>query len=135
MIEIKNRWSGQVLKTVDAAYLSGAYLSGANLRGVREALGIKFDPALPGRVLRQITEHPETHDQCTWHSICGTKHCVAGWTTHLAGHIGKYMDRQLGTATAATLLLWQPGKELPSFAPDATSEETIGRLRILAGES
>jgi hypothetical protein len=42
------------------------------------------------------------------------------------------MDRQLGTSVAATLLLWREGCEMPSFAPDATEAETIGRLRALA---
>lgn len=33
---------------------------------------------------------------------------------------------------AATLLLWRPGCELPSFAPDAPEAETLGRLRVMA---
>jgi hypothetical protein len=99
---------------------------------VREALGIEFDPTLPGRIVTQIEAHPETHDQGTWHSSCGTKHCVAGFATHLSGALGKFLDKQLGTSTAAVLLLWREGAELPSFAADASDEETIGRLRAMA---
>ena len=33
MVEIKNRWSGEVIQAVDAANLRGANLCGANLRG------------------------------------------------------------------------------------------------------
>ena len=41
----------------------------------------KITPNLPLLVetVNQICQHPETHDQLTWHSQCGTKHCVAGW--------------------------------------------------------
>jgi uncharacterized protein YjbI with pentapeptide repeats len=116
------------------ANLSGANLSGANLEGVREALGIEFDATLPARIVAQIEAHPETHDQSTWHSLCGTRHCIAGFATHLSGALGKFLDRQLGTSTAATLLLWRKGSEMPSFAADATDAETIGRLRAMSSQ-
>lgn len=35
------------------------------------------------KVLRQIINHPETHDQTLWH--CGTSHCFAGWSQIKAG--------------------------------------------------
>lgn len=35
------------------------------------------------KVLDQITQHPETWDQYTWH--CGTTHCFAGWAQILSG--------------------------------------------------
>ena len=35
--------------------------------------------------VNQILSHPETWDQSTWHSECGTKHCFAGWCQILAG--------------------------------------------------
>ena len=200
MIEIKHRWTGATLRTVDAenlsganlsgadlrsaylrnadlsganlsganlsganlrnanlsdadlrnadlsgAYLRNAYLSGADLRSadlrnadlncLAAALGIEVDPTLPARIVAQIAAHPETHDQTTWHSACGTKHCVAGFATHLSGALGRYLDRQLGTATAATLLLWRPGCVMPSFAASATDEETIGRLKTMAAQA
>jgi hypothetical protein len=140
MIEIKNRWTGAVIKTVDADALSDANLSGADLRGanlatIRESIGLIIDPTLPAQIVAQIEAHPESHDQGTWHSECGTKHCIAGFATHLSGSLGKYMDRNLGTATAATLLLWRPDCEMPSFECDATEEQTLGRLRLMAAKA
>lgn len=37
---------------------------------------------LAQRVLDQITQFPETHNQSMWE--CGTTRCVAGWTRHFA---------------------------------------------------
>lgn len=37
---------------------------------------------LAQKILDQITEHPETHDQDTWENVfgeCGTTYCIAGW--------------------------------------------------------
>jgi uncharacterized protein YjbI with pentapeptide repeats len=118
------------------ADLTGAYLAGADLaraKGIsydklREQLGIEFDPELPRKIVAQVEAHPETWDQGTWHSTCGTKHCIAGWAVQLTPQ-GRYIEKQLGTANAATLLLWRDGVEMPSFEPRATSEETIGRLK------
>ncbi|HLT18669.1 MAG TPA: pentapeptide repeat-containing protein, partial [Thermomicrobiales bacterium] len=118
--------TGAVLTGAD---LTGAVLTGADVASIRVSLRIEVDPTLPARVLAQIEAHPETHDQGAWHSSCGTRHCVAGFFTHLSGPLGRYMDRQLGTATAATLLAWRPDCEMPSFSPAATSEEIIGALR------
>ena len=35
------------------------------------------------KVLDQITAHPETWKQSSWH--CGTQHCFAGWAQLLSG--------------------------------------------------
>ncbi len=120
---------------LSGADLRNAYLRNADLNRLAAALGIEVDPTLPARIVAQIAAHPETHDQTTWHSACGTKHCIAGFATHLSGALGRYLDRQLGTATAATLLLWRPGCVMPSFASDATDEETIGRLKTMAAQA
>ena len=34
---------------------------------------------LAQKILDQITEHPETHNQSSWVDTCGTTYCVAGW--------------------------------------------------------
>ena len=117
------------------ANLRGANLRGANLEGVAESLGILCDSTLPQRILDAIAEHPESWTQGMWHNACGTKHCIAGFSTFLSGPLGAYMEQSLGTATAATLLLWRPGCVLPSFAADATEDETLGRLRIMAAKA
>src|ERR1700678_2696400 len=36
-------------------------------------------------VINQILARPETWDQTTWHSSCGTKHCFAGLCQILSG--------------------------------------------------
>ncbi|HEY3493357.1 MAG TPA: pentapeptide repeat-containing protein [Polyangiaceae bacterium] len=110
------------------ADLSYANLRGADLSGVLAMMGIRQDPDLPRKVLDQITAHPETWDQRAWHSKCGTRHCVAGWAVRLTPG-GDDLEERVSTAMAATLLLWRPGAELPSFSANATDDETIGRLR------
>ena len=84
------------------AYLEGAFLAGVN--GIDHLLP-KEQPGLAARVLQQIQEHPETHDQGTWHSPCGTKHCAAGWACVLAGYHGGVAEQRFGPATAAAFLL------------------------------
>ncbi len=39
----------------------------------------------------------------TWHT-CGTTHCRAGWTVHLAGEEGYALERFHNTALAAQLI-------------------------------
>jgi hypothetical protein len=113
------------------ADLTGANLTGANLTGVQAILGITPDPALPAHILAQVTHRPETWDQTTWHSPCGTKHCIAGWACVLSGPLGTFLDAHMGTATAATLLLWHAGLVLPSLKAYATEDETLGRLQTM----
>jgi len=118
------------------AYLAHANLAGANLeraKGIaydklREQLGIEYDPELPRKIVAQIEEHPETWDQGTWHSPCGTKHCIAGWAVQLTPQ-GRYIEKQFGTSNAAMLLLWREGAEMPSFEGHATTAETLDRLK------
>jgi hypothetical protein len=43
---------------------------------------------LKGKILltqafNQILLHPETHEQGSWHTDCGTKHCLFGWVQML----------------------------------------------------
>jgi len=133
-VRIRHKTTGDILLTHPSSTLERANLRGANLEGVRALLGIPDDPTLPARILAQITTSPETWDQTQWHNPCGTKHCIAGWACVLSGPLGHYLDINLGTETAATLLLWQPGVALPSFAADATEEETLGRLRAMVAK-
>ena len=111
------------------ADLRGASLRGANLRAIQNSIGLLPEPDLPARIIEQVTKHPETWDQGQWHSACGAKHCIAGWAVNLSGNAGRMLERLHGTATAAELLLWRPGVELPSFDASASEDETLGRLR------
>lgn len=38
------------------------------------------------QVLDQILNHPETWNQKSWHTECGTQHCIAGWAQILGGY-------------------------------------------------
>jgi uncharacterized protein YjbI with pentapeptide repeats len=126
--------SGADLRSANlsGADIRSADLRSANLSGVREVMGVSYDPTLPARIVAQIEANPETWQQDTWHSACGTRHCIAGFATHLSGDLGKFLETNMGTATAATLLLWREGVELPSFAGAASEDETLGRLRAMA---
>ncbi len=37
--------------------------------------------------INQIIAHPATWEQSTWHSDCGTRHCLAGWCQILGGRV------------------------------------------------
>jgi hypothetical protein len=42
----------------------------------------KLNVELAEKVLKQVTDHPETHDQAHWMTrglACGTTACLAGW--------------------------------------------------------
>jgi hypothetical protein len=116
------RWAdlrGAILQDaiLQDAILQDAILVGADLRGtdldgaiLTGARGIDDVPRAPvpglaARVLRQITEHPESHDQAVWHSACQARHCCAGWAILLAGSAGSAAEARLGTQHAAALLL------------------------------
>ena len=54
---------------------------------------VTSEPAAPLRgekllkaAVNQILRHPDTWNQATWHSECGTKHCIAGWCQILSGN-------------------------------------------------
>lgn len=110
------------------AQLRNADLSDADLRG---CLGLPLSTErsidLRKRVLRQIEESPDTHDQVYWHSVCGTRHCVAGWAVVLAGAKGSVLEARLSTDTAAHLLM--AGASRPSFAVTATRDDIVASLR------
>lgn len=43
---------------------------------------------LAERILEQVTEHPETHDQEHYgYQGCGTTHCIAGWAVVLTPEV------------------------------------------------
>ncbi len=42
----------------------------------------EFNRELFQKIHDQITGHPETHNQDSWESLCGTTRCVAGWAVH-----------------------------------------------------
>ena len=97
--------------SLDGASLDGASLVGASLvdaQGIDE-IPREPTPGLAAKVLTQIIEHPETHDQECWPSECETKHCCAGLAVVLTGPEGQAAEARLGTRGAAERLLGGTG--------------------------
>jgi hypothetical protein len=92
------------------ADLRGANLSGANLSGANlsEAKGLPIAADAPARlqaVAAQVLSTPCCLQMNSWHSDCGTSHCLAGWAIHQAGPIGATLERLHGAHLAGLLLL------------------------------
>ena len=136
MIEIKNRWTGVLLKSVGCrnAARRGPARRGPDLRG---AVGFRFpnapDPlVLRAQVAAHIEAHPGLHNQTEWGDgsadpTCGTACCVAGWACHFGGG-----DRGAGVSNAAVRLLYAPGLPMPRFDAWASLKEIIAALRAVA---
>ena len=87
------------------ANLHGANLHGANLR---EAQGLPIVADAPARlqaVAAQALSSPDCLRMNSWHSDCGTAHCLAGWAIHQAGPIGATLEALHGSHLAGLLLL------------------------------
>ena len=102
------------------ANLCGAYLRGADLRGAdlcgtnlcdadlcgTKGLPIAKDaPARLQAVAAAVLAKPEALQMHSWHSDCGTAHCLAGTAIHQAGALGAVLERMHGPALAGLLLL------------------------------
>lgn len=62
---------------------------------------------------------------------CSTTHCVAGWTTNLAGKKGRALELEYGTFLAARLI-WQ--KTL-GYCPEFYCNEELALSYLVAGTS
>lgn len=83
---------------------------------------------LAQKILKQITEHPETHDQGSWVNAfneCGTTYCIAGWAVAFNSRQGgaepgdlsdtrRALARELNTISAWSIL----GQELLDLDDD-----------------
>ena len=103
------RWadlSGADLRGVD---LSGADLRGAELRGVELRLSVQNpDPDLIKKVAEAALSG--NLDMDTWHSECGTAHCIAGWAVTLHPE-GKGLEEKSSSYLAGRLLLGDEAAE------------------------
>ena len=134
MIEIKNRYSGKVIKSLDVANLRGADLCDANLRGadlcdadlcganLRGAKNIPDAPVvenIDAKILAAISADGCKLEMGNWHS-CATTHCRAGWAITLAGESGKELERKTSPDTAGQLIYMasRPGVPVPDFYAD-----------------
>ena len=50
----------------------------------------------------------------TWHNVCGTAHCRAGWAVHLAGEAGYDLERFYGGDTLIAAMMIYDASD-PSF--------------------
>jgi hypothetical protein len=90
---------------LSGADLRGADLSEANLSGAK-GLPIAADaPARLQAVAAQVLSAPCCLRMDSWHSNCGTAHCLAGWAIHQAGPIGATLEALHGAHLAGLLLL------------------------------
>ena len=88
------------------AVLTGADLTGADLTG---AVGVPEETkGLRKLIAETVLANPSGLEMATWHT-CDTTHCIAGWACHLAPN-GRWIESQLGTASAARFLLGLLGK-------------------------
>lgn len=86
------------------------------------------------QVYDQITQHPETHQQATWHTQneCGTTSCAAGWAMQFSGYRWAVYDGPTNGFWGAQhkLAYIRPGETVPQriFGVDgAPSPLTIGQ--------
>ena len=122
--------SGANLRSADlsganlsVANLRSADLSGANLSGAKELPPIDVVPDLRSKILAAATAPGCGIDMGSWHSECGTTHCIAGWVTTIHPQ-GKLLEHLLTCPTAAALILNACGESIPDFFDcDADSED------------
>ncbi len=114
------------------ANLRGANLRGANLRGA----DLSDAPFVIEKIHAKIHEAASGYgalDMSSWHSLCGTTHCRAGWAVALAGDAGRTLEWAYGTPVAAALIYIASDPELekvPNFYCE--NEEALADMKRLA---
>ena len=94
-----------VRANLSRADLSWVDLRGADLRGA-QGLPIAADaPARLQSVAAEVLSSPGCLRMDSWHSDCGTAHCLAGWAIQQAGPIGATLEQLHGAHLAGLLLL------------------------------
>ena len=161
-IEIRNRFTNEVIFTTEAASLaladlsgadlsgaylsyanlrdanlrgtnlSGAYLSGADLSGANGQICPVTIPDIHKKVYEAASQ-PDALNMIDWHT-CDTTHCRAGWVVHLAGDGGRALEWMLGTSTAAALI-YQASDPALEKMPDfyCGNAEALADMARLAG--
>ena len=74
-------------------------------------------------ILDQIKKHPETWNQCEWHSECGTAHCIAGWAQVHSGKYNKDYEYSYACKDAQKWLELTYAEAEYLFSPYRTMEE------------
>jgi hypothetical protein len=70
--------------------------------------------------INQILKHPETWYQGSWHSACGTKHCIAGWCQILSGHAQNELTTKEDAQKALEITSYEAAN---LFRPDCSLAE------------
>lgn len=132
-IEIKNRWTGEVMFTLEADSLRGANLRDADLSGASAMPPIRPIVNIDAAILAACEADGCRLDMTTWH-VCETTHCRAGWAIHLAGEAGRVLEHCVGSCAAGALIyaISRPGKPVPNFY--ATNDDAMADLRACAAE-
>jgi hypothetical protein len=118
------------------ADLRDADLSGANLRdaNLRDANGLPIAADAQQRlraVASHVLDHPQILQMESWHSECGTTHCLAGWAIHQAGTLGEVLEKLHGPYMAGLLLL---GANAAAHFHDS-NDDAIAWLQSVAQEA
>jgi len=123
------------------ANLSGANLYGANLYGadlcsanLHGANGLPIAADARQRlcaVASHVLAQPQVLRMESWHSECGTTHCLAGLAIHQAGPLGEVLEKLHGPHMAGLLLL---GVDAAEHFHDGT-DEAIEWLQSVAQEA
>jgi hypothetical protein len=113
------------------AYLRGADLSGADLRGA-DLSGVPKIPKIHQSIFTAASQEGAL-DMGSWHGVCGTTHCRAGWVVSLAGDAGKAMEFCMGTPAAAALIYLASDPKIEKI-PDfyATNGDALADMKRLA---
>jgi hypothetical protein len=141
---------------LSGANLSHAILNGANLRGANLSYAILRGAILHGAILNgailnganglpiaadaqqrlravasHVLDHPQILQMKSWHSECGTTHCLAGWAIHQAGTLGEVLEKLHGPYMAGLLLL---GANAAAHFYDS-NDDAIAWLQSVAQEA
>jgi hypothetical protein len=86
---------------------------------------------LASRIL-QIVESGKGQLEMDDYHTCESTHCIAGWTTHLAGKRAKVLEEELFCDVAAAAIWLKTYGSYPSFSHLVEHDEALDSLRRFA---
>jgi len=112
-------WLESSFKQGKKANLRGADLSSADLSGAILPNEIPYIENIKSKI------PVEKLNMDSWHSECGTVHCLAGWACHLAND--KELEKKYTTKTLGALIFQKSCGEIPNFY--SSDEEALRWLK------
>lgn len=88
---------------------------------------------LASRIL-QIVESGKGQLKMDDYHTCKSTHCIAGWTTYLAGKRGKALEEELFCDVAAAAIWLKTYGGYPSFSHLVSNEGALKSLRRFAAQ-